>query len=78
MTMTTHERLISALTQYDEKQSHRKGHNPSALALYFEALDRAEAEAAELKGDFAWSDRLVAALKRNFCDRVLTAVLRAV
>ena len=48
--MTVHERIISALTQYDEKQYQaslkRKGgrHNPSALALYFEALDRAEAD----------------------------------
>lgn len=80
---TTREKIVSALTQYDEKEYQRSlknpraRHNPSALALYLEALERAENEAAELKGPFAYSDRLIEALKRNFCDRLLTVVLKA-
>lgn len=81
--MTAHERIVSALTQYDEKQyqaslKRKHGwHNPSALALYFEALERAEEDTSKLQGDFAWSDRMESALKQNFNDRLLTVVLKA-
>ncbi len=76
---TAHERLIHALIAYDEKQSTKRGYNPHALPLYFEALENAENDAAILNSDtpFAWSARMEVALKKFFCDRVLAVVLKA-
>lgn len=31
-------RLVMALTEYDRKQANRRGHNPNALALYFQSV----------------------------------------
>jgi hypothetical protein len=42
--MNTKQRIVAALTEYDRKQSTRRGYNPHALALYLEALDSAETE----------------------------------
>lgn len=33
--MTFHDQLIGALTEFDRKQSGKRGHNPHALAIYF-------------------------------------------
>lgn len=74
--MTSIERITHALTAYDQRQSGRRDYNPHALALYFEALTRAENEAAESKAG-KWSDRFKAALANNFHDRVRTIVLHA-
>lgn len=63
--------LVSALTEYDRKQSKRKHYNPNALALYFAALDEAW-EYYETNGD------IVKALEMYFCGRVLDVVLKAV
>lgn len=69
--MTTKDRIISALTQYDAKQAKRgRQHNPYALGLYFEAADRAEALVKEGK---TWEQ----ALHACFNDRLLDVVLKA-
>jgi hypothetical protein len=39
---TAARRLASLLTQYDQKQSTKRGHNPYGLALYLEAVHRWE------------------------------------
>lgn len=39
--MSLKDKMISWLTDYDRRKSKRKGYNPSALNLYFKALDRA-------------------------------------
>jgi len=69
--MKTRDRIISALTQYDQRQAKRgRQHNPYALGLYFEAFDRAE----ELtKKGQTWKQ----ALEACFNDRLLDVVLRA-
>ncbi len=70
--MNTKDRIISALTQYDARQSKRgRQHNPYALGLYFEAADRAEAMVGEGK---TWEQ----ALNACFNDRLLDVVLKAV
>lgn len=69
--MTLRQKLVSALTEYDRKQSKRKHYNPYALAQYFAALDEA-LEDYEVSGDINKS------LEKYFCDRVLTVVLKAV
>lgn len=38
--MNTKDKLISLLTQWDERQSKRKHHNPHALGIYFQQADR--------------------------------------
>ncbi len=37
--MTFHQRLISELTQLDNRESMRKHHNPYALSHYFKAAE---------------------------------------
>lgn len=37
--MTFHDRLISELTQLDQRESKKAGHNPYALGMYFEAAE---------------------------------------
>ena len=37
--MQTRDKLISAVTQYDAKQSRKPGHNIYALPQYFERID---------------------------------------
>lgn len=39
-TLDTNSKLKSLLTQWDEKQSRRKHHNPYALGIYFQQADR--------------------------------------
>lgn len=69
--MNTRNRIVSALTQYDARQSKRgRQWNPYALGLYLEALERAEALVAKGQG---WES----ALGECFCDRVLDVVLKA-
>jgi hypothetical protein len=69
--METKQKLVNALTEYDRKQSTRRGYNHHALALYFQALD--EAEAAVTKGK-EWK----IALQGVFNDRVLDVCLKAI
>jgi hypothetical protein len=37
--MTTHDKLIHAVTQYDRKQSKKAGYNRNALGIYFARVD---------------------------------------
>lgn len=69
--MTTKDKLIAALTEYDRKQSTRRGHNPHALALYFEALDEALTQVEKGRS-------IQTALQGVFNDRVLDVCLRAI
>jgi hypothetical protein len=65
------QKLVNALTDYDRRQSTRRGYNPHALALYFEALDDVMV-AVEQGVDIR------KALADSFNDRVLDACLRAI
>jgi hypothetical protein len=65
------QKLVNALTDYDRKQSTRRGYNPHALALYFEALDDALAQAEKGKP-------INTALESMFNDRVLSVCLKAI
>ena len=69
--MNTKQKLVKALTEYDRKQSTRRGYNHHALALYFEALDEAMAQVEKGRS-------IQAALRSVFNDRVLDICLRAV
>ena len=63
--------LASAATQYDIKQSTKRGYNPYGLGLYLEAVERA-VKAVEQGSDVR------TALLRCFNDRLLDAMLKAV
>ena len=65
------DRIIHALTAYDRQQSSRRGFNPHALAMYFQALDEAEEMVSKGK---TWER----ALSDVFNDRVLTVALEAI
>lgn len=65
------DRIVHALTAYDRQQSSRRGFNPHALAMYFQALDEAEEMVSKGK---TWER----ALNAVFCDRVLATALRAI
>lgn len=69
--MDTKDRIVAALTEYDRRQSTRRGYNHYALGHYLGALQEAE----KLVDDGqSWSD----ALPQVFCDRVLDVCLRAI
>jgi hypothetical protein len=55
--MTMYDRLISYLTQYDQRQSTKRFHNPYALALYFQAAEPLKGQ--EHPGAFAHGLRRV-------------------
>ena len=63
--MNTKEILISLVTQYDEKQSHKKSYNMYALSQYFQAIENID-----------FSNRIEHELKKNFNDRLLTFLLK--
>ena len=63
--MTTLDQLQSLLTQWDIKQSKKRGYNPYALGIYFEAAERA----ANLIDDGAYVKE---SLAKCFNDRLLT------
>lgn len=62
-------KLVSALTEYDRKQSTKRGYNPHALALYFQALDDA-------MDQYRHGATIESALRYSFNDRVLTVCLK--
>lgn len=70
-TDTVRQKLVNALTDYDRKQSTKRGYNPHALALYFEALD-------ECMSQYENGATIEHALSCRFNDRVLAACLKAV
>lgn len=69
--MSIRDKLISALTQYDEKQSKRKFYNPHALGIYFERVDYVMA-------DIERGATVRQALLAGFNDRLLDVCLKAV
>jgi hypothetical protein len=66
-----HFKLVHAVTEYDRKQSTRRGYNIWALPQYLGACEAAEA-------DIAAGKPLRKAIVSNFCGRLLDAVLKAV
>lgn len=69
--MNIKDKLISALTQYDEKQSKRKFYNPHALGIYFQRVD-------EVMADIERGATVRQALLAGFNDRLLDVCLKAV
>lgn len=69
--MSIRDKLISALTQYDEKQSKRKFYNPHALGIYFERVD-------DVMADIERGATVRQALLAGFNDRLLDVCLKAV
>lgn len=69
--MTTRDKLIHAATEYDRKQSTKRGYNHHALALYFAAID-------ETITEYDKGTPITRALENHFNDRLLTVLQRAV
>ena len=69
--LTTHDTLVHAVTEYDRKQSTRKGYNMWALPQYLRAIDNVEREIAD-------GMELRPAITHNFCGRLLDVVLKSV
>lgn len=63
--MTLHDRLISYLTQYDKRQSTRRGYNPYALAQYFRAAE----DLKDVTDPAAFYNGLTAEFERGFLPR---------
>jgi hypothetical protein len=63
------DKLTSALTEYDRKQSTKRGYNHYALAIYFGAL-------AEAQEEIDKGVEPSKALANNFNDRLLAALLK--
>lgn len=68
--MSLRDTLVSAVTEYDRRQSTRRGYNPHALALYLSALD--DVTAMVIAGH-----SVQYALERNFNGHLLTVLSRA-
>lgn len=66
-----HFKLVHAVTEYDRRQSTRRGYNRWALPQYLGACTSAEE-------DIAAGKPVRAALVSNFCGRLLDVVLKAV
>jgi hypothetical protein len=69
--MSIKDKLLHAVTEWDRRASKRKGYNPFALGLMFEAVDRTS---AAIEGGATVRVALVA----NFNDRLLDHCLKAV
>jgi hypothetical protein len=67
--MDLHSRLDHYLTQWDIKQSAKRGYNPFALGIY---LERAERVAMDVANGSTVSD----AISVHFCDRIAAMLLR--
>lgn len=65
------DRLIHAATEYDRKQSTKRGYNPFALGQYFAAIDETMSEVEK-------GISVQAALANHFNDRLLTALVKVV
>ena len=64
-------KLLSALTQYDAKQSTKRGHNPYALGIYFARLD-------DIMADIEKGATPRAAICAGITGRLADVCLRAV
>ena len=69
--MRIRDKLISAATAFDRKQSTKRGHNPYALAIYFERIDLV---CKEIDG----GKPIRQALLDGFNDRLLDHLLKSV
>jgi len=69
--MTIHDTLLHALTEYDRKQSSKRGYNMYALPQYIGRLH-------DIDADLAQGADLRAALTAAFCGRLLDVCLKAV
>jgi hypothetical protein len=69
--MSIKAKLLHAVTEWDRRASKRKGYNPYALGLMFEAVDRTS---TAIEG----GTTVRAALMANFNDRLLDHCLKAV
>jgi hypothetical protein len=63
MIMDFHSQLDHYLTQWDIKQSTKRGYNPFALGIYLE-------RAADLASDVAQGATISDAIDVHFCDRI--------
>lgn len=63
-------KLVSALTQYDVKESTKRGYNHNALGMYFERID-------EICADIAAGAPVRKAICAGFMGRTADACLRA-
>lgn len=63
--------LIHAVTEYDRKQSTRRGYNPHALGQYFQRIDL-------ICADIGSGANVRAAIVAGFTGRLADACLRAV
>ena len=63
--------LIHALTDYDRKQSKKRGYNPHAPGIYFQRID-------EVCADIERGTKPRAALLAGFQDRLLDVCLVAI
>lgn len=61
--MDLHSRLAHYLTQWDIKQSAKRGYNPYALGIYLERAER-------LAMDVASGSTVKDAIDVHFCDRI--------
>lgn len=62
--------LVHALTEYDRKQSRKRGYNPHALGIYFQRLD-------DICADIDAGADVRAAIVAGFSDRLVDSCLRA-
>lgn len=69
--MNIKDKLISAATQYDEKQSKKKYYNPYALGIYFQTIDSVM---IDIENGFTPRQALI----RRMCDRFLTHMLKSI
>ena len=61
--MNLHSQLDHILTQWDIKQSTKRGYNPHALAIYLRQAER-------LAKDVAQGTTISDAIDAHFCDRL--------
>lgn len=68
--MNLHDTLVTAVKEYDRKESSKASYNRYALPQYL-------ARIADIEADVANGADLRAALVAGFCGRLLTKVLKA-
>ena len=69
--MTLHDTLIHAVTEYDRRQSTRKGYNRCALGQYFLRIDEVEADIA---AGSTPRQAIIAGFLGQLADKLLKAI----
>lgn len=67
--MTLHDKLLHELTEYDRKESTKRGYNRNALGIYMETLQSA-------MGYIDAGKDVRKVLVGHFCGRLLTKLLK--